>query len=73
MIKGLEFEFRWGKEISLLHIVQTDSEANPASYAMALSPGVKQQRREADHSLSTSAKVKKTGIYISTPPYIFMA
>jgi hypothetical protein len=30
--------------------------------------GVKRQEREADHSLRTSAGVKKTWIYTSTPP-----
>jgi hypothetical protein len=38
-----------------------------------LSPGVKWQGREADHSPPTSAKVKKTWIYTSAPPYVFMA
>jgi hypothetical protein len=33
----------------------------------ALSPGVKRQGREADHSLANSAEVKKTWIYTSTP------
>jgi hypothetical protein len=35
--------------------------------------GEKPQEREADHSLSFSAEVKKTWIYTSTPPYAFMA
>jgi hypothetical protein len=39
----------------------------------ALSPGVKRQGREADHSPPTSAEVKNTWIYTSTPPYAFMA
>jgi hypothetical protein len=39
----------------------------------ALSPRVKRQGREADHSLPTSAEVKKMWIYTSTPPYAFMA
>jgi hypothetical protein len=39
----------------------------------ALSPGVKRQGREADHSPPASAEVKKTWIYTSTPPYAFMA
>jgi hypothetical protein len=39
----------------------------------ALSPGVKQPVREADHSPPTSAVVKKMWIYTSTPPYSFMA
>jgi hypothetical protein len=33
----------------------------------ALSPGVKRLGREADHSLSTSAEVKKMWIYTFTP------
>jgi hypothetical protein len=39
----------------------------------ALSLGVKRPGREADHSPPTSAEVKKTWIYTSTPPYVFMA
>ncbi|PNF30034.1 hypothetical protein B7P43_G05845, partial [Cryptotermes secundus] len=31
------------------------------------------QGREADHSPPTSAEVKKMWMYISTPPYAFMA
>jgi hypothetical protein len=38
----------------------------------ALSPGVKRPGREADHSPTTSAEVKKLWIYTSTPPYAFM-
>jgi hypothetical protein len=37
------------------------------------SPGVKRLGREADHSPSASAEVKKMWIYTSTPPYAFMA
>jgi hypothetical protein len=39
----------------------------------ALSPGVKRPRREADHSSPTSADVRNTWIYTSTPPHAFMA
>jgi hypothetical protein len=39
----------------------------------ALSPGVKLQRREADHSPPTSAEVKRTWIYTSTPQYVFVS
>jgi hypothetical protein len=39
----------------------------------ALSPGVKLQGREADHSPPASAEVKKMWSYTSTPPYAFMA
>jgi hypothetical protein len=39
----------------------------------ALSPGVKRQGREADHSLPNNAEVKKMCIYISIPIYVFIA
>jgi hypothetical protein len=39
----------------------------------ALSPRVKRMGREDNHSPPTSAEVKKTWIYTSTPPYVFMA
>jgi hypothetical protein len=39
----------------------------------ALSPGVKHLGCEADHSPPTSAEVKNTWIYTSTPLYVFMA
>jgi hypothetical protein len=39
----------------------------------ALYPGVKRPGHIADHSPPTSAEVKETLIYTSTPPYAFMA
>jgi hypothetical protein len=39
----------------------------------ALSPGVKLQGREADHSLPASVEVKNTRIYASAPSYVFKA
>jgi hypothetical protein len=39
----------------------------------ALSPGVKRQGRDADHSPLAIAEVKKMWIYKYTPPYAFMA
>jgi hypothetical protein len=39
----------------------------------ALSPGVKRSGREADHSPPISAEVKRTWIYTSTPPHVFIA
>jgi hypothetical protein len=39
----------------------------------ALSPGVKLQGREADHSPPASAEMKKIWIYTSTPLYSLMA
>jgi hypothetical protein len=38
-----------------------------------VSPEVKLSEREADYSLLASAEVKKIWIYMSTPPYSFMA
>jgi hypothetical protein len=35
-------------------------------------PRIKQQGHEADYSPPTSAKVKETWIYTSTPPYNFV-
>jgi hypothetical protein len=42
-------------------------------FVWALSLGLKRQGREANHSPLTSAEVKITWIYTSTPPYVFMA
>jgi hypothetical protein len=56
---------------SLLHRVQTGSGTHPASYPRGTRgsfPGVKQPRREADHSLPSSVKVKNAWSYTSTPP-----
>jgi hypothetical protein len=44
----------------------------PNGYRGALSPGVKWQGREADHSPPASVKVKKMQIYTFIPPYAFM-
>jgi hypothetical protein len=72
---GREFESHWGQKFSLLHIVQTGSGVHPNSYKMGIGgsfPVVKRQGREADHS-PTIDEVNKIWIYISTPPYVFMA
>jgi hypothetical protein len=37
----------------------------------ALSPGVRQEGRDADHSPAASAEVKRMWMYISTHPYAF--
>jgi hypothetical protein len=74
--EGPEFEFHYGQELYLFHIVQTDSAALPASYTMGtgnLSLGVKRPGCEADQSTTTSAEFKTTRIYTSIPPYVFMA
>jgi hypothetical protein len=47
---------------------------HPIQWALeTLSPEVKRQEHEADHSPPTSAEVKKTWVYTSTLPYAFMA
>jgi hypothetical protein len=64
--KGSEFESRWEQEFSFVHVVQTGSGVQPASYLMSTGesfPGVKRPEREADHSPPTSAEVKKTWIH----------
>jgi hypothetical protein len=66
------FESQYGQEFSLFHVVQTGSGVHPMGIGV-LSPGVKRQGREADHSPPASAEVKKMRIYTSTPPYTFMA
>jgi hypothetical protein len=45
----------------------------PNGYLGLFHWGVKRPGREADHSSVTSAEVKKTWIYTSTPAYVFMA
>jgi hypothetical protein len=69
------FDYRWGQEFALLHVVQTGSEDHypPIQWVPgALSPGVKRPGCQANHSPQTSAEVKKIWIYTSTPPYAFM-
>jgi hypothetical protein len=65
-----------GKEFSLsIIVVQTALgwTRPPIQWVLAaLSPGVKQQGREADHSPLASAKIKKMWIYTSTPPHAYM-
>jgi hypothetical protein len=68
-IKGSQFESQSGQELAVIHVVQTSSVAHPPG---AASSWVKLPGREADHSPTTAAEVKKTWIYTSSPPYIFM-
>jgi hypothetical protein len=70
------FDFPTGAGIfSLQHRVQIGYGAHPASCRMgtgALSLWVQRPEREADHPPLSSAEVKDTWRYASTPPYIFM-
>jgi hypothetical protein len=64
------------KEFSLLHLIQTSSEAHTAFYPMdtrTSSPRLRPLGSEADHSPPTNANVKKMFIYTSTPPHVSMA
>jgi hypothetical protein len=66
---GLD-ESQQGPEFSLLHIAQTGSGPTqpPIQWVPdAFSLGIKRPRREADHSPSTSAEVRKTCICTLTP------
>jgi hypothetical protein len=58
-----------------LHIVQIalGSTQPPIQWERgALSPGVKRQGRETDHSPPTSTEVKKAWTYICTPPFALL-
>jgi hypothetical protein len=70
-----DFESRYGQEFpfSTLSSPALGPTQSPFQWVPgALFLGVKRPGREADHS-PTSAEVKKTWIYTSTPPYTFMA
>jgi hypothetical protein len=56
------------KELYFLHTVQTSSEVHPASYLICTEGSFVGSKAagEADHSLPSSAEVKKTWIYTST-------
>jgi hypothetical protein len=71
-----EFESRYDQEFSPAYVVHTDSGVHSTSYPIGTGgslPGVKQPGREADHSPTASAEVKKMWIYTSTPLYTFVA
>jgi hypothetical protein len=64
-----------GKISFFLNVVQTGSGAHPAIYSTGIGGsflGVKRPGRQTDHSLPTSAEVKKRWVYISTPPYVML-
>jgi hypothetical protein len=70
--RGSGFRFLAGAgNFSLHHRVKNDSGTHPASYPMGTRgsfPGVKRPGREAEHSLSSSAKVKEcVELYVHSP------
>jgi hypothetical protein len=76
MTEGLEFKSGKVKKFLFSTSSRPALGVHPISYSMstgAFFPGVKRPRYEADRSPPTSAEVKKMWIYISTPPYTFMA
>jgi hypothetical protein len=63
----LEFESRYGEAVSPLHVFQTDSGVNPASYSggtLVRSPWVNRPGREADYSSRNSAGSKISGLVV---------
>jgi hypothetical protein len=73
--EGSEFKSRWVNNFyfSMSSKQALRSTQPPLQWVPeALSPGVKRPGREADHSPSASAEVKKMWISASTPPYAFM-
>jgi hypothetical protein len=71
-----EFDSRYGQEFSLLLVVQTSCGVHPASYPVCAGETltrIKRPGRETRHSPPTSAEVKETWIYTSTPLYVLMA
>jgi hypothetical protein len=61
----------------VLDFISSTSVLGPTNLPIRWTPGapclgVKLQGREANHSPPTSAKVKKTWIYTSNSPYVFM-
>jgi hypothetical protein len=58
------------RDLSPLHNVQTGCGVHPALYTMgtgAVSPGVKRQGHEADHSAPSNAEVRNGGAIPSLP------
>jgi hypothetical protein len=67
--EGSEFESRWSKNFLSISSRPALGSTQPSvqRVMVALSPGLKRQGREADHSPPTTADVYKTRIYTSTP------
>jgi hypothetical protein len=61
---------------NFLHVVQTGSEAHPASYPMGTEGSFSGNKAAGAWNWPltyNSAEVKKIWVYTSTPPYAFMA
>jgi hypothetical protein len=72
MTEESEFEPGMMKFFLFLLVINTGSWAHPSSSPMCTGGSSKRPGREADHSLPTSAEVKKMWIYTCTPPYVFI-
>jgi hypothetical protein len=68
------FDSQYGQDFSLPHSIHIGTGTQPPiQWVWGLfPPDVKQQGHEADHSLPSSVKVKKTRNCTSTPQNIFM-
>jgi len=65
------FDYRRGLGIFLFATASRPG-LTPTDPLIQWVPGIKRPRREADHSLQSSAEVKNAWIYTSTLPYVFM-
>jgi hypothetical protein len=74
--KVLEFQSWYGKELSIIHVVETDSGShiisNPKNDGDYF-PGVRQLGRESDNSHPNSAEIKITWACTSAPKYVLKA
>jgi hypothetical protein len=72
-----EFESRYGVKNFLFPMSSRPALGSTQAHVEwvpgVLSPGVKRQGREADHSPPAGAEVNTMWIYTSTPSYAFMA
>jgi hypothetical protein len=66
------FDSRRGLGIFLFAIVSRTA-LRPTQPPIQWIPGVKRPGLETNHSLSSSAEVRNTWLYTSTPQYVFMA
>lgn len=71
--EGSVFESRWDQELFFLHVVQTSTEAHPASYKTRVGLYLRGQSSESV-KLTTHLHVPRSRkcMYTSIPSYIFI-
>jgi hypothetical protein len=78
-VAGITLGTDWttkGSSFSIFHVVQIESGANPASYPLGTDGSLLGGKAAGAWSwplTPRSAQVKKTWIYTSTPPHVFIA